>query len=199
MHTAWQTTAGVSKANSTEEKSKSLKWRLFRLGFAFQCIGTRTKQGTVSLDALRQLNVSVQGVGGEGVEDKRLCCHTFHGRVSSLSQTKCFHHVKPWDNKHMTEAYKTICWQLFFLKLLFQFFKMRLLWESLQFYVWRQLVSPLTMLFLMVTSGHTATQEGSVESLNARLINHQYKGFFSAFSVQTKNTKVSLWALGTSK
>lgn len=49
----------------------------------------------ISLGALCQLDVSVQRVCGEGVEDKRLDCHALHRRVSSLSQTECFHHVKP--------------------------------------------------------------------------------------------------------
>lgn len=48
----------------------------------------------ISLGALCKLDVSVQGVGGEGVEDKRLGCHALHRRVSFLSQTKGFHHVK---------------------------------------------------------------------------------------------------------
>lgn len=131
----------------------------------------------ISLGALCQLDVSVQSEGGESVEDKRLGCHALHRRVSILSQTKCFHHVKSWNGNHMTETkwgdVSGIQNEPF----------------SLVSFVWGQLVVPLTMLFLMVTSGQTATQQGSVESLWAR----QRDFFFNFFSQEQK--LVSLWAL----
>lgn len=121
--------------------------------------GWKAVEEMISLGALCQLGVSVQSVGGEAVEEKRLGCHALHRWVSSLSQTKGFHHVESWDGKHMT----AIKWGSF---------KMSLLWER------GQLDSPLTMLFLMVTSGQTATQQDSTESYNQ-----------ASFSVWTKILK----------
>lgn len=43
-----------------------------------------------------------------------------------------------------------------------------------------RLVSPVTMLFLMFTSGHTVTQEGSVEPLEAK---DTYSIFFTYIEI----------------
>lgn len=50
--------------------------------------------GLVSPGALCQLDVSVHGVGGDGVEDERLGSHALDRRVSSLGQAERLHHVE---------------------------------------------------------------------------------------------------------
>lgn len=65
-----------------------------KIGMLIKNDERRTVEEKSSLGALCQLGVSVQSVGGEAVEDKRLGCHALHRRVSFLSQTKGLHHVK---------------------------------------------------------------------------------------------------------